>query len=236
MAKPLPMPDRPLPEADYRWMWEPAAGGADEPWFRIYHRAIHTPDGVTFRQYGPLYRFDHHTPPFDDPQEDPEGRSVLYVAPNLATSACEVFGETGVAALCSNRRVAQVRPTREIVTFDLAQPGSAMDIGALPTLATGDLPRELTQAWAQAIYEDNPTSGKVEGIRYHTAYFGDISLVLWDCPDAVETLIDSAGMPLDLPLSHPDVRLQLIRALEPRGISVTSMSDADCPECERSGL
>jgi RES domain len=104
---------------------------------------------------------------------------VLYVGVDLATSLCEVFGQTRGALLCPRWRVARLQPTASRVVFDLCSPGAAMAIGALPALADAQLPRTLTQEWARAIYEDQPAQRRVTGIRYRSAYNGDYSLALW---------------------------------------------------------
>ena len=77
--------------------------------------AKYTPDGVTFRRYGPAARFDHHHPA-DPPVVDTTGRRILYVGEDLATSACEVFGDAGIAAICPNYRVAIIAPTTKLVS------------------------------------------------------------------------------------------------------------------------
>lgn len=156
---------------------------------------------------------------------------MLYVGEDLATAACEVFGQAGVAPLCSRRRISQVVPTREVQTYAMDTPGAAMALGALPALADADLPRDRTQQWARAIYEDQPAGEKVEGIRYRTACYGGTSLMLWDCPEAVAGARDAAGGPLDLPLVHDTVRRKLLKALLPLHIPVTLIADADCREC-----
>jgi len=104
---------------------------------------------------------------------------VLYAGQDLATSACEVFGEAGEAQLCPAWRVALLRPARPLSLLDLTAPGSAMAIGALPSLAGGAYPRQLTQAWARAVYEDDPTGSHVDGVRYRSAYNGGLALALW---------------------------------------------------------
>lgn len=134
---------------------------------------------------------------------------------DLATSACEVFGEAGVAALCPHWRITQVRPVRDIVTYDLTTPGAALAIGALPALAAGNEHRGLTQQWARAIYEDQPAATKVDGIRYRTAYNDDHALALWDCDNAITVAHDRTGQPLDLPLTHPHIQPRLLAALIP---------------------
>ncbi|WP_137873800.1 RES domain-containing protein [Rhodococcus sp. Q] len=105
-----------------------------------------------------------------------------------------------------------------------------MAIGAVPSLAT-DENRELTQQWAQAIYEDQPAATKVEGIRYRTAYRGNYSIALWDCPDAVEMALDKEGQPLDIPLNVGRGRHLLLNVLVDSGISTTFIADADCKAC-----
>ncbi|NLE79449.1 MAG: RES family NAD+ phosphorylase, partial [Rhodococcus sp.] len=139
------------------------------------------------------------------------------------------------AALCSNWRAAQVRPLREIITFDLDEPGAAMAIGALPALASGSEDRELTQQWARAIYEDQPAAEKVEGIHYRSAYRGDRALALWDCSDDIEVAVNLHGQLLDLPLDHGRGRSLMLKALEGTGIPLTSVPDADCEARRRAG-
>jgi hypothetical protein len=165
---------------------------------------------------------------------DPDGRAVLYLAVDLATSACEVFGEAGVAALCPHWRITQVRPVRDIVTYDLTTPGAALAIGALPALAAGNEHHGLTQQWTRAIYEDQPAATKVDGLRYRTAYNDDHALALWDCDNAITVAHDRTGQPLDLPLTHPRIHPRLLAALIPRHITVTHTDQTHCPNCQRA--
>ena len=107
MVRALGPPSRPLPKTGDKtvWWWNPPRASARWWWCRVYHQGKYTPDGVTFRQYGPAARFDHHHPA-DPPVVDTTGRRILYVGEDLATSACEVFGDAGIAAICPNYRVA----------------------------------------------------------------------------------------------------------------------------------
>src|SRR5271167_815186 len=155
MVRRLKSPKRPLPKARLVWWWTPNPAAARWLWCRVYHRSAHTPDGTTFRRYGPLARFDHHKP-VEPPDIDPDGRRILYVGEDLATSACEVFGDAEVAQICPNWRVSIVAPIRRVPLFDLARRGAAMAIGALPALGDGNEARSLTQEWGRAIYEDQP--------------------------------------------------------------------------------
>lgn len=185
---------------------------------------------MTFRRYGPLARFDHHheaTPA----AVDASGRRVLYVGADLATSACEVFGETGIAAICPRYRVSIVEPISPLTMFNLARTGAALRIGALPALSVGNERRALTQLWARAIYEDQPAGSAVQGVRYRSAYNDGISLALWDCDDDVR--IVRAGRLQDLPLDDPRVLQRLQVAMSQRGINVTTVSSDDCAVCRR---
>ena len=113
MVRALGPPSRPLPKTGDKtvWWWNPPQASARWWWCRVYHQGKYTPDGVTFRQYGPAARFDHHHPA-DPPVIDTTGRRILYVGEDLATSACEVFGDAGIAAICPNYRVAIIAQRR----------------------------------------------------------------------------------------------------------------------------
>jgi RES domain-containing protein len=198
----------------------------------VYHLSRHTPDGITFRRYGPLYRFDHHRAA-DPTQDDPEGRRILYVREDLATSACEVFGQAGVAAVCPNYRVAIAAPTSKLELFDLARKGAAMAIGALPSLADGNEKRPLTQEWARAVYEDKPAGPKIVGIHYRSAYNGGISLALWDCDRDIEVLRDAHGVLQDFPLNDPRVFGRFQTEMTARFIKVTTVPQSACNVCNR---
>jgi hypothetical protein len=186
--------------------------------------------GHTPRVYGPLARFDPHTPPPGAPDVDPDGRTVLYAGVDLATSACEVFGETEDARVCPAWRVALLRPTNPVWLFDLCAPGSALAIGALPALADADLSRPLTQEWARAIYEDDPIGAHVTGVHYRSGYNGGEALALWDSSGLVET-VEVGGVVADLPLSHPDMIRRLFVVLAPRRIMINLIDAAACHLC-----
>ncbi len=200
----------------------------------MYHQGPHAPRGDSPRDYGPVARFDPHTPPAAAPGIDPHGRTVLYAGQDLATSACEVFGEAGEARLCPAWRVALPRPARQLTVFDLSAPGSAMAIGALPALASGAYPRQLTQTWARAIYDDNPTGSHVDGIRYRSAYNDGLALALWDSTGQVIVAKDAGGTDQDFALRDPQTLTRLEAAMAPRHIVVTTVDAADCPQCVNS--
>jgi hypothetical protein len=230
MVRQLELPGRPLPKARFVWSWTRNPTAARWRWCRVYHRSRHTPDGVTFRRYGPLARFDHHRPA-EPPAIDPDGRRILYVGEDLATSACEVFGEAGVAQVCPGWRVSVIAPIRKLPVFDLARKGSAMAIGALPALADGNEARRLTQAWARAIYEDRPAGAEPTGIKYRSGYNYGRALALWDCDGDVEIVRDAGGRLQDLPLNDPRVLNRLQVQLRRRRINVTTVPASSCTGC-----
>jgi hypothetical protein len=161
---------------------------------------------------------------------DPDGRSVLYVGDNLATSLCEVFGEGHVAGICPQWRAAVLEPATPLALLDLCKSGSAMAIGALPALADGNEKRDLTQQWARAIYEDQPAWRRVTGIRYRSAYNGGISLALWDSGGRVRTVMTHsrvADQALDSPVLLPRVQTDLAVRLIPTEL----IDPADCDVC-----
>ena len=118
--------------------------------------------------------------------------------------------------------------------FDLTRKGSALAIGALPSLADGSEARPLTQEWARAIYEDQPAGPAVTGVRYRTGYNFGFSLALWDCDDGVEIIRDARGRLQDLALVDPRVLGRLQEQLEDRLIDVTTVSSSDCAECQKA--
>lgn len=232
MVVDLKAPTRPLPRGGTTWSWLPRTGAGNWHWCRVYHQGAHNQNGHTPRTFGPLYRFDPHRPGTAGvPHRDPDGRSVLYLGSDLATSLCEVFGEAEHAALCPRWRAAALEPSTRLRLFDLRAPGSAMAIGALPALADAALPRALTQEWARAIYEDQPASYKVTGIRYRSAYNGGISLVLWDSANDATTVHETGGKLADVALADPTMLTRVRAACTPRRITVKTIASIECGEC-----
>ncbi|HTX96818.1 MAG TPA: hypothetical protein VME67_19375 [Mycobacterium sp.] len=82
-----------------------------------------------------MARFDHHNPA-DPPVVDTTGRRILYAGEDLATSACEVFGNAGVATICPFYRVAIIAPTTALAMYDLAAKGAAMALAPCQPSAT----------------------------------------------------------------------------------------------------
>lgn len=157
---------------------------------------------------------------------------MLYVADNLATALGEVFGDTGEVAACPNYRVAVFKPTRGVRLLDLITPTAAMQIDALPSLATADHPRSLTQEWARAIWEDQPAPLPVHGIRYNAAHTNGAALVLWNTDDRVDVATDQHHQPQDFPLTgHTSLWARVMVAATSIRLVPSQIPQNDCPNC-----
>lgn len=230
MVAQLQPPTRPLPRGAATWSWSRGIS-ARWQWVRIYHQGPHSKNGHTPRIWGPKARFDpHRRDRAGKPQVDPDGRSVLYVGADLATSLCEVFGEGRDAAICPMWRAAILEPVTPLVLLDLCKAGSAMAIGALPALADCNEKRDLTQQWARAIYEDQPARRPVTGIRYRSAYNGGVSIALWDSAGRVRTVMTRSRV-ADHALDSPVLLPRIQRELAARGISLEFVTTDQCDVC-----
>ncbi len=231
MVAELPRPSRPLAGGNvWTWKWRDPTARRPWAWFRIYHRGPHTPSALSHRVNGPRGRLDPHTvAPDGKPWDCPEGRTVLYLAGNLATALGEVYGDTFAAEVCPDTRVALLRPTTRIAVSDLRSEGSAMRVGALPSLATGAYPRGRTQEWARAVYEDQPVRGRtVRGVYYAAAHTNGPALALWDASLRVGVVHDSRGREQDLPATDPRLWPRIVAAAHHVGMRADLV-----PRCDR---
>lgn len=217
MVRHLRAPVRPL-HGGSSWTWHP-----QERWVRIYHQDDRTPSADARRAFGPLLRFDHHTPSFAAPAVCPMGRTVVYAAKTLRTCGGEVFGDADEAAICPHFRAAVVRPARSVVVQDVQANGSML-IGALPALGTADVPRTETQAWARAVYEDRPASPLVAGIRYTSAHDEGPSVALWDGSPRLVVV-------QDVPLADPAMFRLFTVAMRELKLEVSVVPSDACVRC-----
>jgi len=144
------------------------------------------PHPTTWREF----RFDGPPPSarFDHHVAD-ERRGLLYGARALVTCVAEVFqGSRLVDRVGADRCLAGFRLTRSVRLLDLT--------GA----------RSRARAWARTIYEAYP---RIEGIWYPSSmHGGNPALVLFE---RAETALPSTP-DLDVPLSHPGLLPDLVRA------------------------
>ena len=166
---------------------------------RIYPRGGSHP--TTWREFRfdgplPLARFDHHIVG--------ERRGVLYAARELDTCVAEVFQDSRVVdRAAADRCVTGFRLTRSVRLLDLTSDWPTR-AGASQALASG--PRPRAQAWARAIHAAYPN---IEGIWYPSSmHGGHPALVLFERADTALP----PGPEIDVPLSHPGLLPDLVRA------------------------
>ena len=184
-------------------------------------------DGMSPRTFGPLARFDPHVrDSHQRPRTDPQGRSVLYLAANLATALAENYpGQWPEVSICPHTRAGWVRPPTPITLLDLTGEG-ALAIGAPGTLQWGDEPRRRTQRWGRRIYEQYHS---LEGIRYQAAHQSGESVVLWERAPALHRLPGG------------DRRLwavwsRVVTALAGQHRTPLRIAATDCERCREAGL
>lgn len=190
------------------WRWRDPSAGHPWRWCRIYHPSPHTPDGITHRTL--TDRRSGHT--------------------CGAPPGGEVFGDYPAAAVCPRYRVTLLRPTAPLAVLDLRGQGAAMRIGALPSLATGDYPRPRTQAWARAIYEDQPVARqRIRGVYYDAAHSNGPALALWNTESRIEVVRSARGEVQDFALADPRMWPRIVDAAVSLGMRADLVPD--CPIC-----
>jgi hypothetical protein len=239
MVKSLPSPKRRL-SGGRGWIWYPPSRFPGREmmhqgwWYRVFHCDASNPQPYTRRAYGPVCRFDHHSIDYSDggppnpPRACPQDRNIIYLARTLETALVEVFGAIPTAAICPSYRAAAMYVDADCRVQDLTDEG-CQEIGALPSLCTGDVPRDLTQEWARAIYEDQPAGVPVAGVLYRSAYDYGLCLALFErSPTLVETV--EPGMPMGgFPLQ--DLSDRVLATLTQRKIEYSPIDPKDCKKC-----
>jgi hypothetical protein len=147
----------------------------------------------------------------------------------LTTAAVEVFDGPGEALICPNFRGAIGRLTATASFQDLRGDGS-LEIGALAALGTGDVPREKSQEWARAIYDQHP----VAGVVWAGAHDYGMCIALWERAAALEIVVD-AGIERDLPLVGPELFPVLEVELPRLSVPVQQIAQAECKLCQHAG-
>lgn len=151
--------------------------------FRVWHPTTHAPAPTDVRSWGPLYRFDPHTPPSTDPGQDPGGRVAWYAGEAFDTALLERFnrGQSAVEVCARHFAAAVVLPASTPLldlTVRSAEIGAPYDLGD-----RADNDYDDTRVWARAVYDsDIPAAG----LRYFSARHRDadgarygVNVVLW---------------------------------------------------------
>lgn len=177
---------------------EPIA--ADVRLLRIYAPEPYRTGPLTFREFGPLLRFDHQRPAVAGPRRD-RGRGILYAARELVCSVGERFGDDG-AVTKTGYRLARLAVTDGVAVLDLR---GAAATGAGTIAAIGGVgERQVTQAWARWWYE-HPQLASIDGLLYTSAHSGLDALALWERADG--KLVEDADWELRDDLIRDDLEL-----------------------------
>ena len=216
----------PLPDGE-EWKWL----ARDGAYARIYHRDYYTRSATHRRDYGPLARFDHHTPPATAAAVCPKGRSVTYIAETVRAAASEVFSATEVFGVCPNWRLAWLKTSATMTLQNLVGTG-AMALRTKPSLGSGaEVAREDSQEQARRIYSEH---GHLAGIRYTGSHEEGRCLVLWDrAPDLV--VVEDGEIDCDASIAEDDETwAEVIEAYAPTGFMLERIPESECGYCREA--
>ena len=197
---------------------------------RIYHEDFFTKSATHRRDWGPLHRFDHHTPPLAHPTHCPENRTVIYLAESIRAAAAEVFSEYNPFRVCPHWRLAWLRPAESLVVQDIVGAGG-MAIEAGEWLGSGPafgVQPQYTQEWARKIYDDH---NELQGIRYSGSHEGSKCLVLTDRAPELEVVLDG-GVPSDNAIVESEIWDEVVVEYLETGHTIDTIASADCDYCK----
>jgi hypothetical protein len=141
---------------------------------RIYAPEPYDTAPLTFREFGPLNRFDHQRSN-NGPQVD-SGRGILYAGFDLVCCVGEYFGDTGAVTRVGNR-LTKLLVEEPVEVLDLREE-AATGAGTIPAIG-GVGERFTTQAWARWWYE-HPDLENAAGLLYTSAQTGKDALAFWE--------------------------------------------------------
>ena len=149
---------------------------------KIYNPERHNTRENTLRDFGPLFRFDHHRPLAVKELEKEKGaidkeRRSSYWGFTISCCLVEKFGDTRIIEFKAYR-LAVLTLTESLELLDLRNSGAmaAGSVAALNSVAD----RKLSQAWSNYIYQQTDIYGEVDGLMYHNAHNGEDSIVLYE--------------------------------------------------------
>ena len=110
---------------------------------RIFDPTKYDATALSFRNYGPVSRFDHHQEYLN--KIDPE-RSVIYAAPTLSCCLVEIFGDGGIIRI-EQQQLAFITLKNAFKLLDL-RGSAAMAAGTLAAISS-ITERNISQAWGR---------------------------------------------------------------------------------------
>ena len=171
---------------------------------RIFDPTRYGATAISFRNYGPISRFDHHQKYSD--KIDPD-RSVIYAGLTLSCCLVEVFGDGGVIAI-KPQQVAFLTLTSDIKLLDIRGSG-AMGAGSVAAISSVTQ-RDISQAWGRYFYEHPELYDEIEGLIFSGAHNGEDAIMLYE---RAKPKIESARIEV-LNLNHPDLIAPILEIAE----------------------
>jgi RES domain len=177
--------------------------------FRIFDPTSHNAQALTFRNFGPINRFDHQRIPSQGNSfaprvlaQDPE-RGIYYAGLTLSCCLVECFGDSGVIEL-KDRKICSVQLARDLTLLDLKDNG-AMRAGSVAALAkVAD--RNLSQAWSRYFYEQTSLYGKIDGISFRNAHNDEEAIALYERAQSALICPNDQILRLDNPSLRPAIQ------------------------------
>lgn len=185
----------------------------DALWWRVHRTAgEHVLPWNALRTFGPLLRFDPHTPPLG---QDADGRGVWYGASSPDVALAEAFQVERTIDRTTNRPyLTGMSFVRDLAVLDVATDSDgawATRAGGNFALSTGS--HDVTRRWARHIVSAFPN---LDGLRYNSRFAGGPCLALFG--PAVTAI--PARPRLSLSLDHPDLATRLAGAAQRLGYVV----------------
>ena len=177
---------------------------------RIFDPTKYDATAISFRNYGPISRFDHHR---ECPQGLDPDRSVIYAGRTLSCCIVEIFGTGGVVKL-ERQQTAFITLKDSLKLLDL-RGSAAMAAGTVAALSS-ITQRDISQAWGKYFYENPQLYGNIDGLIFSGAHNGEDAICLYE---RAESKLASAKIEI-LPLNHPDLRDGILSIAKNHGLLV----------------
>jgi hypothetical protein len=177
---------------------------------RIFDPTKYDTSAISFRNYGPISRFDHHR---ECPQKLDPDRSVIYAGRTLSCCIVEIFGTGGVVKL-RRQQVAFITLGDTLKLLDL-RGSAAMAAGTVAAISS-ITERDISQAWGKYFYENPQLYGNIDGLFFAGAHNAEDVIVLYE---RAKSKLASAKIDI-LPLNHPDLRDGILYIANNHGLIV----------------
>ncbi|MBU6455417.1 MAG: RES domain-containing protein [Cyanobacteria bacterium REEB67] len=170
--------DLPPPKIRPKPIWTKVAKGRQL--VRMYHPNRFGATELSFRDYGPISRFDHHRIPINRDVE----RGIMYAGTTLSCCIVEIFGDSKIVQV-DGWMVALITTKRDLTLLELRGKG-AMRAGTVASISK-DSNREFSQAWSRYFYENPFLYEAIDGLVFSNAHNEEESFALYEtCSDALE--------------------------------------------------